>query len=442
MMPTVKLEEQRRQLLQVVIDYTETGHLNKGFIKEFMNYVRELDFELVKTGQDFFALFTQDMNREVDFNLAWPLATVNRKKGFTLYYNPISFLFLKKEEALALLKHEVMHLILKHPARKRSLKKRYSNLAINLAMDIAVNQYIANLPAFSEKLSSVNARFDLEMEDNLSLEAYTRTIQAAIEKFPKAKEKLKKDHGIDFNRVHEIWESGENPNSDAVKEDLRGRMDKAKKAGLPKELKTLGKLLEKPKIAWTCALKSAITTLPQGKKKTVTRRNRRQPHRTDLRGELRDRLPEVIVAIDISASIQTKDLTSYVTEVLGITRSYGKALRIIECDDTIRRDYEIQCPGDLKAPLERTGGTAFSPVFELLQKEGKTMSLLVYFTDGAGEKNLSLRPRHQTIWVVTGPELSLEKPYGQVHLIANQNASDDRIFSLDAMRELLNEWAR
>ena len=46
--------------------------------------------------------------------------------------------------------------------------------------------------------------------------------------------------------------------------------------------------------------------LESQKKKTMTRRNRRQPERLDLRGHLRGHRVEIAIAIDISA-LKTSD---------------------------------------------------------------------------------------------------------------------------------------
>ena len=49
-----------------------------------------------------------------------------------------------------------------------------------------------------------------------------------------------------------------------------------------------------------------LPTIRAGQRKTITRKNRRQPHRLDIRGTLPNLIPEVIVALDISASMSEK----------------------------------------------------------------------------------------------------------------------------------------
>ena len=68
-------------------------------------------------------------------------------------------------------------------------------------------------------------------------------------------------------------------------------------------------------------LKRMIPSVNSGYKKTTTRRNRRQPERLDLRGTLPKSIPEIIIAIDISASMTDEDIRKILIEVLAICRS-------------------------------------------------------------------------------------------------------------------------
>ena len=63
-------------------------------------------------------------------------------------------------------------------------------------------------------------------------------------------------------------------------------------------------------------------TVESNRKKTITRRNRRQPNRLDLRGELRGHKAEIAVAIDTSGSISDEEFKQAIKEVL----QYSKKL--------------------------------------------------------------------------------------------------------------------
>lgn len=435
-------DRKRRELLSDVVNYTESGKMRKGFTADFYSYMEDLNLSMMEKGGDFFARFTQRMDIEMDYSIKWPMATVISGRRFLLKINPIIFLFQREEEAAALLKHEILHIILDHHRREKALKSHASTLAINLALDVAVNQHLRNLPSFCQRLSSVNLMLNLDLKPGETLEFYTFEIDKSLKEDPYLKEKYKEKNGIDYNEVHNAWSEGEDLEEDAAKEKFRGIMEYSLKGGTPEEIKGLLEGLKKGSLSWQEIIKREIMTAPSGKRKTVTRRNRRQPERLDLRGELSNHIPEIIAAIDTSASVTDREVRKYIGEILNLTGRYRKPLRIILCDESVTDDYRIKGIDGLKNLGHRRRGTRFSPVFELLKNEGNTNCLLIYFTDGMGEKKLSVKPQHNTFFIVSGEELSLEKPPGRVIYLQKEERKDSSGYGLEAMRELLHEWAR
>ncbi|MDZ5035317.1 VWA-like domain-containing protein, partial [Clostridium perfringens] len=121
------------------------------------------------------------------------------------------------------------------------------------------------------------------------------------------------------------------------------------KGKAPKDIEAIIKAYtEKAEISWQEALKKIIPSLRAGEKKTVTRRNRRQPERLDIRGTLPNSIPEVIVAIDISASMSEEEVHKIMIEILEITKTRTNKITVIECDNEIRRVYEIKSKNDIK----------------------------------------------------------------------------------------------
>ena len=169
-------------------------------------------------------------------------------------------------------------------------------------------------------------------------------------------------------------------------------------------------------------------TVESNKKKTITRRNRRQPHRLDLRGELRNHKAEVAVAIDISGSISDEEFKQAIKEVLSIVKNYNHEITIIECDNEIRRTYKVKSIKDVKDRINIRGGTKFSPVFEYANN--RKINLLVYFTDGEGESRLSVVPRgYKVLWVMSGrgDKLSVKEPYGAVKKLSKVIIKEDKL---------------
>ena len=135
------------------------------------------------------------------------------------------------------------------------------------------------------------------------------------------------------------------------------------------------------------------------------------------------KVEELVIAIDTSASCQSKLVAQFLSETAAVLQSqetffHKTDLRIIECDDQVRKDVKIKSPEDIKAFMEafevRGGyGTDFRPVFayiDRLQRAGELRNLrgLLYYTDGFG-----IYPTHPT-------------PYETVFVYRKDDAFEDR----------------
>ena len=92
-------------------------------------------------------------------------------------------------------------------------------------------------------------------------------------------------------------------------------------------------------------------------------------------------------------------------------------LTVIECDSEVQRVYQVKTESDIKKNVTGRGGTAFTPVIEYVNNDGYFRdALLIYFTDGYGEREIPRPKTYRILWVVLGDEenLSLKEPYGTV----------------------------
>lgn len=438
------INKKRKKLLKIIIDYSETGILEKGFSKEFYKYINDLSFNMIEGGEDYYALFLRETKIEINFSIEFPTASVLKEKEIIIYINPISYLFLEIDEAIALLKHEIYHIILKHHSREKILKAKYSSLSINLALDISVNQYIQNLPTFSEKISTVNRRFNLSLTINETFETYVHKIDKAIKLYPKKAREVTKEGDFDYSQVHSIWSESKDTKDEEIKEQINLIMKNSMKNGVPSEVEKILKEYQKPKIPWSIYLKRYMKKYPRDWKKTTTRLNRRQPKRLDLRGKLRDHNINLVLVLDISASISKAEFDIFLKEVFSINQFFKYKINIIEADDNVRRDYYISSLKDIRPMVDRRGGTNFSNTFEYLNNKKLKDSLVVYFTDGMGEKVLDHTPQnYDLLWVVNGKEISLKKLYGNIIFIKeDMNYKNDLEEELYNIREMVSEWAR
>lgn len=447
----MSFEESRRVLYSEAIEISEGFKpLSDNFRKDFFKLVESLIIKLYEKESGFFGQFLVQVRRDIDFNINWPISTVPGKGEFIMSFNPRTFLDNSQVEMEALLKHEIYHIMMNHYERANILKDKYSKLAISIAMDISINQYIKDLPPYCRRLYDINAEFELELDEDMTMEAYADKIESVIKlRAKKNKPIISKDasvikDGIEQESAHDAWESA-GFNLDSTKALTRKVAINAFKGGAPEDIaKAMDLMKEKGEISWQEILRSLISNTKRGYRKTITRKDRRMPNRLDLRGRLANHIPKILVAIDISASMTDAEVEKIIVEILSMAKAKDAEITVLECDDEIRRVYDLKTPKDMKPRSKKNGSTKFSPVFRYIKDNNLREYILVYFTDGVGEKELETKPINtKTIWVLTDKdeELSLEKPFGIIKRLDRKEIEKVES-SLDILRENINYWGR
>lgn len=452
-------EQLRKRLYAEVLQWQGDKDITEEFEKDFSKLIELCTFSMMGSEDNYFALFTMQMKREVKLDIETAVGSIAALSHYKIYFNPYIFLQCSIEEMKALLKHEVYHIMYNHFKRAEHIKGKYSSLAISRAMDVSINQYIRNLPPWSDKLHNVSLTYNIDLKPNLTMEEYAKEIQEGIDKL-KSKEgkevikdkgddeefQIKKEHNPE--RAHQLWKENEYYlNFEQIKELTKKIASNAAKGKVPGEFReVLERLNQRPEISWKDYLRRNIGKLPSGYKKTITRKDRRQPNRLDIRGRLSRKVTEIVVAIDISGSISDKEIEQIVIEVLEIVKNSNSEITIIECDNRVRRVYKAKDKKDIRSKLDTRGGTAFSPVFEYIKRKSMRDCFIIYFTDGVGEEVLSCTPINRNIlWVLTGKgeKLSLRNPYGPVKKLSSiEVKSADPTYAKDTMKEILMDWAK
>ena len=441
-------EEKRQQLLREAYSLEENIKFNDDYKRNFFELVEDVILYLLQTQDAFFGQFMLRVRRGINVNITVPIATIPKLDGFNMYFNPFFFLNCSKREMAALFKHEIYHIMNSHFERERKLKNRFNKESIGVALDISINQYIKDLPAYSKKINGVNMEYNLSLEENRSIEEYTDAIYKSIKSRIKENKISKDDDSkfeIDINKAHELWEEIQLSEED-IKSLTKKTAISAYNKNTPKGLENIILAYEeRAEIPWQAVLKDILPTVKSGYKKTITRRDRRQPDRLDLRGRLPQNQTELIVAIDISASMKDDDMNRILVEILSITSSTKNKVTIIECDNEIRNIYELRTENDIRNRSKDNGSTQFTPVFKYIVDNNLRNVVLIYFTDGIGEKELSVKPiNKKTIWVVSGSEeLSLKNTYGEVKRINSEKKEViEGNIGLKMLNEEIHEWAR
>lgn len=410
----------------------------QDFKSNFFNLVDKVNLSLMEENDNFYGYFLFQMSREIRFDISCPTAVNFKGAKYVIYFNPMIFLNLDMNQMETTIKHEILHIVSMHLVRAKELKSRYSTLAINMAMDIVVNKYLNNLPPYAITLEWVNVKYSLKLEPYEPFEYYVEKIQIELDLREKDKDGEEVDNNESENienefspeKTHDIWEDSDDIDKQTLKEFTEKFIDNSQKGINPAYLEDMISLLKNSKgeLPWNLYLNRLMGTVESNKKKTITRRNRRQPDRLDLRGELRSHKAEIAVAIDISGSISDEEFKQAIKEVLNIVKNYNHEITIIECDNEIRRVYKVKSVKDVKDRISNGRGTKFTPVFDYANN--RNINLLVYFTDGKGENKLQVIPRgYKVLWIISGrgDEISLKEPYGAVKKLSKVKSKGDRI---------------
>ena len=441
--------DKEKSLFEKVANIESVNEIGNDYKREFFDFLSNIVIDMLQGEDNFFGAFMLKIEKDIRFDITWPIATVPKLNGFIMYFNPILFLQYEKLEMAALFKHEIYHMMYSHYSREKTLKDKYSNDVVQIALDISVNQFIKNLPADSKRLDYVNKEFNINLKSNRSVEEYADILQKELEKKVKSSDKVKDSDKIvrklDISRAHELWE-GIDVSNEIIDNNVKKIAVSIIEDKAPENIhKLIAGYDKKGELSWEEIIKRLLPSMRSGYKKTIMRRDRRQPERMELRGKLPNMIPEITVAIDISASMSDEDIKKIMIEILALTQSRRGKITVIECDDKIRRIYKLRSPKDIRKRKSNTGSTAFSPVFEYMKENNLRNNILIYFTDGVGEKELTVKPvNNNTIWVLSGKEeLSLEKPFGIIKRI-NQNkvVGEGKSSALDMIREVVSNLAR
>lgn len=206
-----------------------------------------------------------------------------------------------------------------------------------------------------------------------------------------------------------------------AREDGGAHTDAARVAGrLPGVL--LEELAERRTalVSWRTALR-AFVARERRRSFDYRRPNRRFPDRIgEIPGRGRrqtEALPTLIVAIDTSGSMSTRELEEIAAELERLCEL--TKLVIVECDLVIQRSYPYE--GRLRR-VQGRGGTDLRPVFEPDVLARLDARGVVYFTDGEGPYPES-PPKVPTLWVLTKDDGTFGCPWGARVQMRGEEAS-------------------
>ena len=114
---------------------------------------------------------------------------------------------------------------------------------------------------------------------------------------------------------------------------------------------------------------------------------------------------ELSIALDVSGSVGAEELTQFVAEVDAIRGALPARITLLACDAALDPEgpwlFEPWQPLTLPHAFAGGGGTAFAPVFDWVERQGRPPDALIYFTDGQGDFPAE-PPDYPVLWLVKG----------------------------------------
>jgi predicted metal-dependent peptidase len=199
---------------------------------------------------------------------------------------------------------------------------------------------------------------------------------------------------------------------------LAGRMG----AKLPRSITDL---LE-PKVRWDEALREFVSSSVKGKDEFTWRRMNKRHMANDiyLPSVDNETLGEVVVAIDTSGSIGSKELTEFASELASICEvAQPDKVRVLWWDTEVHGEQVFEDNfGNIGALLKPLGGggTHVSSVSEYINKEKITADCVIVFTDGYVEGDVQWNITSPTLWMITQRK-DFEPPSGKKVIFNNDD---------------------
>jgi len=365
--------------------------------------------------------------------------------GLHLIVNPEFFMKeLKKDERVAVIKHEALHLLFRH--LYRPLIQKGDAKLFNIAADLVVNQHVAPWP-LPEMAVTLRTFPDMDLEANQTLEWYYEKLKSLNDAMqsgkktgsPQSAEALERVMGEPQQGDHSFWFAGGGEGfgeagpdgqgggaelteglrrameSDLERHLMRARDHSASKGwgNLPAEIRTeLDAIAQrrKPQVDWKRTLRLFASS---GYRTEVVATQRRMSKRFGTFPGIRIRRKQrLAVVIDTSGSIGDEELEVFFREIHGIWKNDAEVM-VVECDADVQRAYDYK--GKTPKAVEGGGGTSFDPALAWVSNpRNGAFDACIYLTDGcAGEPEV--RPRCPMLWVITaGGSTGAHLKFGRV----------------------------
>lgn len=396
----------------------------------------ELDQAIVMVlrREPFYGHLLGSVVRRIDDRIPTAAVTLS-PVGVNLVVNPRFFLEqLSPQERCGVIKHEILHLVLRHLFRFEATGT--DRIRLNVAADLVVNQLVHPWP-LPDGAISLTTFPELELKPNKSLEHYYKTLEKHCSRDTGFNARLRlidsaspSDHQgwaasggegfADADGPEVAPAAGVEPRAPAASippelseplarileeafnrqlQRARARLTDRQWGEVPGSIRSLLEQTEQPQqgtIDWKRALRLFASA---GYRTRVVATTRRRSRRFGTYPGVRIRRERSLaVVIDTSGSIDPDTMKLFFREIDQIQRT-GADILVIECDASVGAAYPYR--GIPPSSVHGGGGTDFTPAFRWLREEARQrFDGCIYLTDGYADTPL-VQPPCRLLWVIS-----------------------------------------
>jgi len=356
--------------------------------------------------------FFSYLSMHLDFKEA-EIETIGIDANGTLYYNPKYVKSLSISNLIAVLVHEICHLFLNH--MERGIHKEH--YIFNIATDIVINDIITangfNLPESTlkpnkheitiagVKIKDTNKKTAEEVYNQLIKKAKIINVTCICGKCKTKDGKTsgKTCKGFD-KHIYGKQKGDKNKQKNWKKITSEASAMARQRGKMPDGLERVIDTLLNPKLDWRSILHRHITNQIPSDYSWSRQSKRSLATGFYMPSVVKENL-DIVVSVDTSGSISQKELTQFLSEIIGISKSFSSvSMTLIICDCKIHDVIEIS-NGNIEKimnlKIKGGGGTDHHPVFSHIEKNMPNAKILVSLTDGytsVGDVTIN------TLWVI------------------------------------------
>jgi len=329
--------------------------------------------------------------------------TYNKKiSKYELYINPDWFSKLKLEERAAVLTHEVLHFTNKHLFRLPFLDIEDKERQLyNVAADMAINQYIRNLPKGCIDVKDWKAKGGTPFPNFRSMEEYYQLIKENQEE---NKDKIKEygDQPFDSHDWDKLSDDDKERMIKEARELLQRTIEKTCKNSsmIPESIKDMLQEFEEElkKLNYKAILQKAIKKSMAVKDRDSTWNRKNKRYGFYAKGTQEGKYPNLSIYIDTSGSISHTEITSFLKIMEGFLKAGNKNCMLGFWHTSLYRKKKHRLNQPIDPSWIEGGGTdADAPLKDIIEVQP---DLSIILTDGYYSET-NLKVPGEVIWIIS-----------------------------------------